>query len=62
MFAIGKGRRIDATDAHSIALVGARMAGLRPVVDEEQLAVLRVLADRRRALGEGRRTPPAQAQ
>jgi hypothetical protein len=28
------------------------MAGLRPVVDDQQLAVLRVLADRRRALGE----------
>jgi transposase len=28
------------------------MAGLRPVVDDEQLAVLRILADRRRWLGE----------
>jgi transposase len=28
------------------------MAGLRPVVDDEQLAVLRILADRRRSLGE----------
>jgi transposase len=28
------------------------MAGLRPVVDDQQLAVLRVLADRRRSLGE----------
>ena len=28
------------------------MAGLRPVVNDEQLAVLRVLVDRRRALGE----------
>ncbi|WP_256796462.1 IS110 family transposase [Terrabacter sp. Ter38] len=52
MFATGQGRKTDATDAHSIALVGVRMAGLRPVVDDEQLAVLRVLADRRRALGE----------
>jgi len=49
MFATGQGRKTDATDAHSIALVGVRMAGLRPVVDDEQLAVLRVLADRRRA-------------
>jgi transposase len=28
------------------------MSGLRPVVDDEQLTVLRVLADRRRSLGE----------
>jgi transposase len=28
------------------------MTGLRPVVDDEQLAVLRVLVDRRRSLGE----------
>ena len=52
VFATGQGRKTDATDAHSIALVGVRMAGLRPVVDDEQLAVLRTLVDRRRALGE----------
>ena len=52
MFATGQGRKTDATDAHSIALVGTRMSGLRPVVNDEQLAVLRVLVDRRRALGE----------
>jgi transposase len=52
VFATGQGRKTDATDAHSIALVGTRMAGLRPVVDDEQLAVLRTLADRRRALGQ----------
>jgi transposase len=28
------------------------MAGLRPVAGDEQLAVLRILADRRRSLGE----------
>jgi transposase len=28
------------------------MAGLRPLVNDEQLAVLRILADRRRSLGE----------
>src|SRR3954462_13413536 len=28
------------------------MAGLRPVVDDEQWAVIKVLADRRRSLGE----------
>ncbi len=52
VFATGQGRKTDATDAHSVALMGTRMAGLRPVVDDEQLAVLRVLVDRRRALGE----------
>ncbi len=52
VFSTGQGRKTDATDAHSIALVGTRMAGLRPVVDDQQLAVLRVLADRRRVLGE----------
>jgi transposase len=52
VFATGQGRKTDATDAHSVALMGTRMAGLRPVVDDEQLAVLRLLVDRRRALGE----------
>ena len=52
VFCTGQGRKTDATDAHSVALVGTRMAGLRPVVDDQQLAGLRVLADRRRALGE----------
>src|SRR3954449_5872763 len=52
VFTTGQGRKTDATDAHSVALVGTRMSGLRPVVDDKQLTVLRVLADRRRALGE----------
>jgi transposase len=52
MFATGQGRKTDATDAHSVALVGTRMAGLRPVVANAQLDVLRLLADRRRSLGE----------
>jgi transposase len=52
MFVTGQGRKTDATDAHSVALVGTRMSGLRPVVDDQQLAVLRVLVDRRRSLGE----------
>jgi transposase len=52
VFTTGHGRKTDATDAHSVALVGARVAGLRPVVNDEQLAVLRILADRRRSLGE----------
>ena len=52
VFATGQGRKTDATDAHTVALVGTRMAGLRPVVADEQLAVLRILVDRRRSLGE----------
>jgi transposase len=52
VFSTGQGRKTDATDAHSVALVGTRMSGLRPVVDDQQLAVLRVLVDRRRGLGE----------
>ena len=52
VFATGQGRKTDATDAHSVALVGTRMAGLRPVVADDQLTVLRMLADRRRSLGE----------
>jgi transposase len=52
VFATGQGRKTDATDAHSVALVGTRMSGLRPVIDDERLAVLRVLVDRRRSLGE----------
>ena len=37
VFATGQGRKTDATDAHSVALVGTRMAGLPPVVNDEQL-------------------------
>jgi transposase len=52
VFTTGQGRKTDAADAHSVALVGTRMSGLRPVIDDSQLAVLRVLVDRRRSLGE----------
>ena len=52
MFATGQGRKTDATDAHSVALAATRMQGLRPAVDDQQLAVLRILAHRRRSLGE----------
>ena len=52
VFATGQGRKTDATDAHSVALVGTRMSGLRPVIDDQQLAVLRILVDRRRSLGD----------
>ena len=52
VYATGQGRKTDATDAHSVALVGVRISGLRPFVDDTGLAVLRVLVDRRRSLGE----------
>jgi transposase len=52
VFATGQGRKTDATDAHPVALAATRMPGLRRVVDDQQLAVLRILADRRRSLGE----------
>lgn len=52
IFVTGQGRTTDATDATSIALVGTRMAGLRPVVSDAQLEVHQLLVDRRRALGE----------
>jgi hypothetical protein len=41
VFVTGQGRKTDATDAHSVALVGTRMTGLRPLVNDEQLAVPR---------------------
>lgn len=52
MFATGQGRKTDDTDAHSIALVGVRISGLRPVVSDEKLEMLRLLVDRRRRIGE----------
>ena len=52
VLATGQGRKPNATDAHSGARVGTRMSGIRPVVNHEQLAVLRVLVDRRRSLGD----------
>ena len=52
VFATGQGRKTDATDAHAVALVRTRMAGLRPVVADDQLQVLRLLVDRRRSIGE----------
>jgi transposase len=52
LFATGQGRKTDATDAHSVALVGTRMSGLRPVIDDQELTVLRILVDRRRSLGD----------
>jgi transposase len=52
MLVAGQGRKTDTTDAHTVAVLGTRMSGLRPVVNDEQLAVLRIVVDRRRSLGE----------
>jgi len=52
VYATGQGRKTDTTDAHSIALAGTRVTGLRPVVADADLDVLRMLADRRRQLGQ----------
>jgi transposase len=52
VYTTGQGRKTDSTDAHSIALVGVRMTGLREVVNDQALQVLRLLADRRRRIGE----------
>jgi transposase len=60
VFATGQGRKTDATDAHSVALVGTRMVGLRSVVADEQLEVLRLLVDRRRSLGDEHTRKTAQ--
>src|SRR4051794_21130384 len=35
VYATGQGRKTDETDAHSIALVGVRMSGLRDVVNDQ---------------------------
>jgi len=51
VFSTGQGRKTDATDAHSIALVALRAPALRVVkVDGEHVA-LRLLVDRRDELG-----------
>jgi transposase len=54
VFSTGQGRKTDATDAHSIAVVAARTAALRPVAREDELMALRLLADRREELANAR--------
>jgi transposase len=46
VFSTGQGRKTDATDAHSIALVAARTPGLAAVAEDREVAVLRLLANR----------------
>jgi transposase len=54
VFDTGHGRKTDATDAHSIAMVALRTGGLRQLRQDEDLAVLRLLADRRDELSRSR--------
>jgi transposase len=54
VFDTGHGRKTDATDAHSIAMVALRTRGLRQLRQDEDLAVLRLLADRRDELSRSR--------
>jgi transposase len=51
VFSTGQGRKTDATDAHSIAVVAVRTAGLRSVTVDDTHMALRLLADRRDQLG-----------
>ena len=54
VFDTGHGRKTDATDAHSIVMVALRTRGLRQLTVNEDLAVLRLLADRRDELSHSR--------
>jgi transposase len=54
VFDTGHGRKTDATDAHSVAMVALRTRGLRQLSQDEDLVVLRLLADRRDELSRSR--------
>jgi len=54
VFSTGQGRKTDATDAHSIAVVAVRTPGLTPVATDGELVALRLLADRRDELARAR--------
>jgi transposase len=51
VFSTGQGRKTDPVDAHSVALVGLRAEGLRPIHADEATVALRLLIDRREQLG-----------
>jgi transposase len=51
VFSTGQGRKTDATDAHSIALVAVRTPNLNQVRTDDHVVVVRMLADRRDELG-----------
>ena len=54
MFSTGQGRKTDATDAHSVAVVALRTPGLRAVQVDDTTVALRLLVDRRDELGAAR--------
>src|SRR4051812_26918721 len=54
VFSTGQGRKTDATDAHSVAVVALRTPVLREVLVDDATAALRLLADRRDELGTAR--------
>jgi transposase len=51
LFSTGQGRKTDPVDAHSVALVGLRAEGLRPIHADDATVALRLLIDRRDELG-----------
>ena len=56
VFSTGHGRKTDATDAHSVAVVALRTPSLRPVKVDDATVALRLLVDRRDELGASRTT------
>lgn len=56
VFSTGQGRKTDATDGHSVAVVGLRSPGLTHVRIDDHLVALRLLVDRRDELGIARTT------
>jgi transposase len=54
VFSTGHGRKTDATDARSIAVVAVRTPALTPVTVDGDLVVLRLLSDRRDELAHAR--------
>ena len=58
VFDTGQGRKTDAADAHAIVMVALRDRGLREVTADPELAVLRMLCDRRDELSRARNQAP----
>jgi transposase len=54
VFDTGQGRKTDAADAHAIVMVALRDKGLREVIEDPDLVVLRMLCDRRDELSRAR--------
>lgn len=54
VFSTGQGRKNDARDAHSVAVVALRTSGLRVVTVDDATVALRLLVDRRDELGAAR--------